>query len=111
MVPIHWICRYCGIIINDSNSEPSWCSYCENSDFICLGYDYEYDAIQSRADYSIYFDPTKFTPKMQKMYWEDYSPEEKIAHQKEIDEMNQKVRQLREDLCLQPGQSISDLFK
>jgi hypothetical protein len=92
MRPPHWLCQNCGIIINDSGSQPRFCSYCGHSGFIYCGYEGEYDIVDIRAENRILFDPDKFTPEMTKIYWENFTEEEKWIHQRKIEELNEKIK-------------------
>jgi hypothetical protein len=97
MLPPHWLCKYCGMIINDSGSEPHACSYCNHQGFQYLGYNGEYDGIEARAEIGVFFDPKKFTPDMQELYWKNLNEEERYKHQRQIDELAEKVKQRMEE--------------
>lgn len=97
MLPPHWLCKYCGMIINDSGSEPHACTYCGHSGFQYLGYDGEYDRIGARAEIGVIFDPEKFTPDMKELYWRDLTDRERYEHQGRIDELAEAVRKRMEE--------------
>ena len=93
MLPPHWLCKNCGIIITDSGSEPRFCSWCGHSEFADLGYQGDYDGIEARAEHGVFFDPSKFLPEMQKIYWEKFTGQQRLMHQREIDELNDRIRE------------------
>jgi predicted nucleic acid-binding Zn-ribbon protein len=97
MLPPHWLCKYCGMIINDSGSEPSSCTYCGHEGFQYLGFEGEYDGIEARAQIGVIFDPEKFTPEMKDRYWRYMSAEERVEHQRKIDDLAEQVRQRMEE--------------
>lgn len=100
MKPPHWLCKNCGIIINDSGREPNPCRWCNHEGFYYLGYEGEYNSINVRAEHNLIFDPTKFTPDMQHLYWGNMSEAEKLNHQSQIDELNKKIEQRKIELYL-----------
>jgi hypothetical protein len=91
------LCNYCGIIILDSEREPNPCTYCNHTGFFYLGFEGEYDPIDVRAEHNVLFDPTKFTPVMQELYWKNLSSEKKQKHQKYIDNLAEQVRIRRKE--------------
>lgn len=97
MLPPHWLCRNCGIIINDSGREPNPCTYCGHSGFQYLGYEGEYDGIEARAEIGVVFDPEKFTPDMKELYWSKLTETERYEHQKQIDELAEEVKKRMEE--------------
>ena len=98
MLPPHWLCKYCGMIITDSGQEPNPCSYCSHSGFQYLGYEGDYDGIDVRAQIGVLFDPNKFSPEMNAHYWRGMSENEKFVHQRKIDELNDKIRARMEEM-------------
>ena len=104
MKPPHWLCKTCGIIINDSGSEPHSCTYCNNSGFIYCGYENDYDPVDIRAEHGISFNPDKFSSNMSNRFWEGMSSEEKVLYRQKIDEMNDKIKERN------PISDISNLF-
>jgi hypothetical protein len=85
------------MIINDSGSEPSSCTYCGHQGFQYLGFEGEYDGVDARAEIGVIFDPEKFTPEMKDRYWRDMSLQERAEHQRKIDELADLVRQRMEE--------------
>ena len=93
MLPPHHLCLNCGIIITDSGSEPRMCTWCNGTSFIYIGYDGEYDGVEVRAENGVLFDPSKFSPEMKELYWRKLSASERLKHQQEIDELNEKIKE------------------
>ena len=105
MLPPHWLCKHCGMIINDSGREPNPCTYCGHEGFQYLGFEGEYDGIDARAEIGVIFDPEKFTPEMKARYWGNMSGSERMEHQRKIDELADQVRKRMEEIG-----SLGDLF-
>jgi hypothetical protein len=80
------------MIFNDSEHNPAFCSFCEHNEFVNLGYDGDFDEIEARAAYKVFFLPEKFTPRMREDYWTQMTAEEKVTQQKKIEELNEKIR-------------------
>jgi hypothetical protein len=89
MIPPDWLCKFCGTIIEAHGSEPRYCLNCDHHDFIYIGYKNEYDPINVRGKYGIFFNPDKFTPDMQTHYWKEVDRPE---IQRKINEMNKKIK-------------------
>jgi hypothetical protein len=95
--PPHWLCRHCGIIINDSGSEPVRCSYCDHHGSIYLGFEDDYDPVDVRAMHNILFDPEKFSDNMKQQYFEGLSASEKQSLLARIAKQADQVKQRRQE--------------